>query len=237
MIRLIRAVTPTASVSTVCANRGGASGSSRAERREDRHERGGQAARHEDVEQELGEDERGVVGVQLRARAIGPGEDPVAHETGPVGRERQHAEQDRPRRHEAGEQGARPSEQPLLRWAPGWALGLGRAGRAGWDGTDCARLAPADAGAGGRRPVRPGTTPPAGTRSCRTGAHPTGPIPPEAGPSYPVGAPDRARSRRLGRAVHRRTDPNERWLTGTRAGHGGRASRRGRHARAETGVS
>ncbi len=81
----------TASVSTVWAKRGAASGSLRPSVVNTGHERRGEAAGDDDVEQELGQHECGVVGVELGAGAVGPGEDPVTAEPGDVAREGQDA--------------------------------------------------------------------------------------------------------------------------------------------------
>ena len=88
-----------------------------AEGREHGHERRREAAGDEHVERQLGQDERGVVGVELGARAVRPREDAVADEAGRVGREREHPEQDRAGRHVAGEHGAEPRDHVSSAWA------------------------------------------------------------------------------------------------------------------------
>ena len=71
---------------------------------EDRHERGGQAGGHEDVERDLGDPERGVVGVELGAGAVRVREDPVPDDAHREVAEAQDREDDRAARHEPLEQ-------------------------------------------------------------------------------------------------------------------------------------
>ena len=68
-----------------------------AEAREDGDERGRQAGDDEDVQCQLGQDERGVVDVELAAGAEGARERPVADEAHDVGREREAERRSAPR--------------------------------------------------------------------------------------------------------------------------------------------
>ena len=72
----------------------------------DRHERRGQPGRDQDVEGDLRDAERRVVGVELGARAVGVGEDPVADDPGREVAERQDRQQDRAARKDAVEEAA-----------------------------------------------------------------------------------------------------------------------------------
>ena len=135
------------------------------EGREHRHERRGQAAGHEHVERELGQDEGRVVGVELGAGAVGAREDAVAEQAGEVARERQDREQHGAGGHEAREQGAEPRDHDSLRWPPRdlgpVTAGPGRVGRR--------RLCVTDRGAvAHRRPeAAPARTAPDRTRPHR----------------------------------------------------------------------
>ena len=68
------------------------------QRDEDRHERGDEAAGDDHVEGELGQDERGVVGIELGSGAERAREDPIAHEPHQVPTEGEHGQHDRPAR-------------------------------------------------------------------------------------------------------------------------------------------
>ena len=71
----------------------------------DGHERRGQAGRDEDVEGDLRDAERRVVGVELGARAVRVGEDPVADDARHEVAERQDRQQDRAAREDAVDAG------------------------------------------------------------------------------------------------------------------------------------
>jgi hypothetical protein len=88
---------------------------------EDRDEGSREAGLDEDVEQELGQDEGGVVGVELGAGSERLRKDPVAHEPHQVAAEDQGGEERRPRRHEASD--ARPG--PTV-WCPELSAGVSR---------------------------------------------------------------------------------------------------------------
>ena len=72
----------------------------------DRHERRRQAGSHQDVEGDLRDAERRVVGVELGAGAVRVGEDAVAHDAGREVGERQDRQEDRAAREDAVEQAA-----------------------------------------------------------------------------------------------------------------------------------
>ena len=72
----------------------------------DRHERGGQPGRDQDVEGDLRDAERGVVGVELGAGPVRVGEDPVADDPGREVAERQDRQQDRAAREDPVEEAA-----------------------------------------------------------------------------------------------------------------------------------
>ena len=101
--------------------RRGVAGCVAAERREHRHEGRRQPGRDEDVEQELRQDERRVVRVELGAGAVGAGEDPVTDEAREVGAERQDGEQDRALGQEPREQGPTPVDHHVLPRPGAWS--------------------------------------------------------------------------------------------------------------------
>ena len=87
---------------------------------EDRHERRGQTAGDQDVEDQLREHERRVVGVELGRQAEGPGEESVAQEADGVRREREGREEESAARQEpveeglGGAEGARDAHDVIL---------------------------------------------------------------------------------------------------------------------------
>ena len=171
------------------------------ERGEHGDERGREAARHEDVEQQLRQDERGVVGVELRAGAVGAREDAVAHEARAVRREREDGEHDGAGRHVAGEQGAGPRDHVSSTGPGGRRLAL--------DGRGRPRGTVRDRGARWHRP-------PVGSAASTA---PDDPDPHRSrrrpGPSYRVAGHDPHRTPASGRGASAQLAPS----TGGRAGH------------------
>ena len=76
----------------------------------DRDERRGQPGGHQHVERDLRDPERGVVGVELGAGAVGVGEDPVADDAHREVAERQDGQDDRAAREDAS---TSPRTQPI----------------------------------------------------------------------------------------------------------------------------
>ena len=106
---LATVITPIAPVSTVRPKSfaGSSSAAVVAQAGVDRDERGGQAGRHEDVQGDLRDPERRVVGVELGAGAVGVGEHPVADDAHREVRERQDRQDDRAAREDPIEQAPR----------------------------------------------------------------------------------------------------------------------------------
>ena len=102
-------ITATPSVRIVRAKRFASSGWAPTEAHEDRDERRRQAGLHEDVEQQLGQDEGRVVGVQLGAGPERPREDAIAHEPHHVAGEDEDGEDRRSPGEETSDQ---PPEPP-----------------------------------------------------------------------------------------------------------------------------
>ena len=99
---------------------------------EDGHERGRQAGDDEHVEDELGHDERRVVGIELDARPERSGERPVAQEAHDVARERQGREEHGALRQDDPEPPEEASERPAHQGVgPGDGAAEG-ASRRGW---------------------------------------------------------------------------------------------------------
>ena len=98
-----------------------------AEAREDRDEGRGQAGRHEDVEGDLRDPERRVVGIELGAGAVRVGEDAIAHDAQREVDERERREEQRPRGKDA-------VDQPAERGAGDALGGRGHRGSSWWAG-------------------------------------------------------------------------------------------------------
>ena len=107
---------------------------------EDRDERGGQAGCDQHVERDLRDPERGVVGVELGAGAVGVREDAVADEAHPEVREAQDGQDDGATREDDVDEPADPADRPRQDRHPlhSWrvhpsgsaAVAMGRAPRA-----------------------------------------------------------------------------------------------------------
>ena len=119
---------------------------------EDRDERRRQAGLDEDVEQELRQAERRVVGVELGAGAERAGEDPIPHEPHDVAREDEDREDGRPARDETGRGSAGAANQP--RHADASAAGDGAGMRGSLARADQAESPPV----AGRRSVAAAST-------------------------------------------------------------------------------